>query len=543
MRRTPWHRRIVTHAMALQLAVIAVVLVIVSVAFAWTGQTALEEQYGLRAQAIAESVAEIPDVRRLVTAEAISPELQRIAEGIRLRSGVSFVVITDIDGVRHSHPNPERIGNPVSTDPTRALAGISDWYVQTGTLGASVRGKVPIWDPAGEEVVGIVSVGVLTGEVAETLKDRLSGLLLAGAAAFAAGAIAAYAGARRIRRQTLGLEPPEIAALFEHRDGLLRALHEGVLALDRAGFVTLVNAEAETMLGLQTEDGEMRLADREALHPLVALAEAGTPKVDVPLQIGTQTLLVTCAPISIRGRREGAVFTFRDRTELQGLVSELESAQGLIDALRAQAHEHSNSLHTISGLLELGRHEDVLSVISDHSTAQRELADLYDHRGGADSLIVASLLAKAAIAGERDVRLRTHLGELPQTEMRYSRDLVTVVGNLVDNAVDHLTEMHIAGGEIELAIWHQNDTIRIDVSDSGEGIDQATLESIFDAGFTTKDTRSHDGLGLALVSDVVRSYGGSISVDSEVGSGTLFSVSLPLRSTENSVETEELIDA
>lgn len=537
MKRVPWHRRIVTQAMALQLAVIAVVLVIVSAAFAWTGQDALEEQYGLRAQAVAESVAEIPDVRELVDSSVISPELQRIAESVRLRTGVSFVVITDAEGIRHSHPNPERIGHPVSTDPGPALAGISDWYVQTGTLGPSVRGKVPIWDPSGEQVIGIVSVGVLTGEVSETLRDRLSGLLLAGGAAFAAGAIAAYFGGRRIRRQTLGLEPPEIAALYEHRDGLLQALHEGVLAVDRAGVVTLVNEGAVAMLGLDGTGVGHRLGEDDGLSPFLELAESGSANVDVPLQIGTQMLLVTCAPISIRGKREGAVFTLRDRTELQGLVSELESAQGLVEALRAQAHEHSNNLHTISGLIEMGRHEDVLAVIRDHSAVQRELAVLYDHRGGADSLIVASLLAKAAVAGERDVRVRTHLGILPQTELRFSRDLVTVIGNLVDNAVDHLSEGHSAGGEVEVGVWHRDDVIRIDVSDSGDGIDPADIAGIFKAGYTTKDPRSHDGLGLALVDDVVRSYGGAISVDSEPGSGTLFSVTIPLKSEG------ELVDA
>lgn len=528
MKALPRWRSIVTQAMALQLAVIAVVLTIVSIAFARTGQAALEEQYGLRAQAVAESVAEIPNVRALVEQQDLAPELQEIAEAVRLRTDVTFVVITDVDGIRYSHPTAERIGQRVSTDPGPALAGVSDWYVQTGTLGPSVRGKVPIWGPNGQGVVGMVSVGVLTGEVSDTLNDRLAGLLLAGGGAFAAGAVAAYLGARYIRRQTLGLEPPEIAALFEHRDGMLRALHEGVLAVDRSGFVTLVNTEAATMLGLDDDGSAQRLAAHENLRPLWALAEGGTAQVDVPLQIGTTTLLVTCAPITIRNRREGAVFTFRDRTELQGLVSELETAQGLIDALRAQAHEHSNSLHTIAGLIELGRHDHVLSVVSDHSSSQRELADLYDHRGGADSLIVASLLAKAAVAGERAVRLRTHLGELPETGVHFSRDLVTIIGNLVDNAVDHLSEMHVAGGEVEVGIWHQNGAVRIDVSDSGEGIDPELVADIFEPGYTTKDTRSHDGLGLALVAEVVHGYGGSISVDSEAGSGTLFSITVPI---------------
>jgi two-component system CitB family sensor kinase len=532
MSSTPWHRRIVTQAMVLQLVVIAIVLVVVSVAFARTGQDALEEQYGLRAQAVAESVAEIPDVRKLVASEVISPEVQGIAEAVRLRTGVDFVVITDAAGIRYSHPNAERIGQPVSTDPGPALAGTSDWYVQTGTLGRSVRGKVPIWDVTGEQVIGIVSVGTLTGAVSETLRSRLAGLLLAAGAAFGAGAVAAYFGARRIRRQTLGLEPPEIATLYEHRDGLLRALHQGVLAVDHAGYVTLANDGAATMLGLSEESPGQCLRDRDDLEPLLALLDAGAAQLDVPLQIGTESLLVTCAPITIRNKQDGAVFTLRDRTELQGLVSELESAQGLVEALRAQAHEHSNDLHTISGLIEMGRHEEVLSVVSDHSAAQRELADLYDDRRGADSLIPASLLAKAAVAGERDVRLRTHLGDLPHIEMRFSRDLVTIIGNLVDNAVDHLSQANATGGEVEIAVWHQDGSIRIDVSDSGDGIASEDLDAIFERGYTTKDPRSHDGLGLALASDVVRGYGGSISVDSELGSGTLFSVEVPVTQTQ-----------
>jgi len=526
--QTPFHRRLVTQAMALQLAVIAFVLLIVSLAVARFEQSALEEQYGLRAQAVAESVAEIPTVRQLVVADQISPDVQRIAESVRLRTGVDFVVITNIDGIRHSHPNPERIGAQVSTDPTRALNGISDWYVETGTLGQSVRGKVPIWDQTGEDVVGIASVGVLTGEVSDSLRQRRSGLLAAAGLAFAAGAVAAYFGARRIRRQTLGLEPEEIAALYEHRDGLLRALHEGVLAIDQNGYVVLANDVANTMLRLDGTDLGTRLEGREDLSPLLAMSTAPTSQVDVLFRIDGQMLLVTTAPLTIRGKHHGAVYTFRDRTELQGLISDLESANGLVDALRAQAHEHSNDLHTISGLIELGRHQDVLDVIDNHAQAQRALGDLYNAGVGGDTLIVALLLAKAAVAGERNVLLRTHIGELPQVEIQVSRDIVTIVGNLVDNAVDHLSAGGLSGGEVEVGVWSTDGVIRIDVSDSGDGIDPTDVDAIFEPGYTTKDRRSHDGLGLALVNDLVARYNGTITVDSDADSGTLFSIALHL---------------
>ncbi|MEM9133965.1 MAG: sensor histidine kinase [Actinomycetota bacterium] len=541
MEQVPWQRRLVTQAMALQLAVIGLVLLAVSFAFSRTSEDALREQYGLRAMAVAESVAEVPEIRELLDEGTISPRTQEIAESVRLRTGVSFVVVTDIQGVRHSHPKPERIGQVVSTDPSRALAGISDWYVQTGTLGPSVRGKVPVWDPSGEEVVGIVSVGVLTGEVSDAVRSQLGGLLLAASGAFGFGAMAAYVAARMIRRQTLGLEPPEIAALYEHRDGMLQALHEGVLAVDENRVVTLVNAEATTMIGLEPDSAGLSLDDHDHLADLLSLADGPGPQVDVPLQIGGQLLLVTAAPIAIRGRRQGAVFTFRDRTELQGLVSELESAQSLVDALRAQAHEHSNDLHTISGLIELGRHEDVLSVVTDYSAVERSMADLYRNRSGADSLIVATLLAKTAVAAERQIRLHSHIGDLPQIEVAVSRDLVTIIGNLVDNAIDQLSVSAVGGGEIEVAIWSADGDVRIDVSDSGAGIAPEAIDRIFDSGFTTKDSAGHEGLGLAFVKELVERHDGSIKVDSEVGSGSLFSVSVTM--TPFAPEREVLADA
>jgi two-component system CitB family sensor kinase len=522
--------------MVFQLVIIAVVLLAASLAFARSSEAALEEQYGLRAKSVAESVAEVPEIRQLLGTGEISPRVQEIAESVRLRTGVSFVVVTDVRGVRHSHPRPERIGQTVSTDPSRPLAGISDWYVETGTLGPSVRGKVPVWDPTGEDVIGIVSVGILTGEVSDTVRDRLQDVLLAASGLFLVGALAAYVSARTIRRQTLGLEPPEIAALYEHRDGMLRALNEGVMALDRQGVVTLVNEEAADMLGLSRDSVGRPLPRGDDLARLQTLSSSAGSLRDVPLQIGSRALLVTAAPITIRGKRQGAVYTFRDRTELQGLVSELESAQSLVDALRAQAHEHSNDLHTIAGLIKLGRLDEVLAVVADHSESERALADLYRNRSSSDSLVVASLLAKAAIAAERHIRLRTHIGELPQTEIGVSRDLVTIVGNLVDNAIDHLSDRTVGGGEIEVAIWHHEGEVRIDVSDSGDGIPEDELGHIFLSGYTTKNGLRHEGLGLAFVQELVERHRGTIHVDSEVGSGTLFSVTLSLNAKEELVD-------
>ncbi len=533
MVKVRWHQRLTSQAMVIQLLIIAFVLLIVSLSFARSEQDALEEQYGLRAQSIAASVAEVPTIRQHVSDGTISPDVQKIAEEIRSRTDVDFVVVADAKGVRYSHPNPDRIGKELSTDPGPALAGISDWYIQTGTLGPSVRGKVPITDPSDGQIVGIVSVGILTGEISTILQRRIIGQGTAAAVVFGAASIASWLGARRIRRQTLGLEPPEIASLYEHRDGLLRALKEGVVAVDNNGRITLINEAATSMLLLGSDSLGQHLGFRPDLEDLLRLSESLTPQVDVPFQVDNQTLVVTCAPFEVRDQQLGAVFTIRDRTELRGLVSELESAQTSIDALRSQAHEHSNNLHTISGLIELQQYQGVLDVVDDYSTNQREIADLYGHRTGGDTLIVASLLVKAAIAAERNIRIRAHIADLPQIDVDVSRHLVTIVGNLVDNAVDHLTEIGTSGGEVEVGIWSDKKFFYIDVSDSGHGIGTDIIEHIFSPGFTTKNERSHDGLGLTLVSELIDRYNGEVQVNSDPGSGTLFSVSLSLPTLGN----------
>ncbi len=214
MSDTPWFRRLFTQTLAFQLGITALVLVVAAIAFARQVQTTIEEQYGLRSLAVAESVAAMPIVRDNV-ADPDSPVLlQPVAEAVRAATDVSFVVIADVAGVRRTHPSPDRIGQVVSTDPSEALAGVSGIYTQTGTLGPSVRGKAPIFDQNGE-VVGLVSVGVLSVTVTEAFREDVPAVLLGSALAMALGAVGAWFLARRIRTQTLGLEPAEIAALLE----------------------------------------------------------------------------------------------------------------------------------------------------------------------------------------------------------------------------------------------------------------------------------------------------------------------------------------
>jgi two-component system CitB family sensor kinase len=520
---TPWYRRLFTQTLAIQFVIIALVLAVAAIAFARQAQRTLEEQYGLRSLAVAESVAAMPVVRNNV-ADPNSPALlQPVAESVRAATDVSFVVIANATGIRRTHPSPERIGLEVSTDPSETLAGVSGIYTQTGTLGRSVRGKAPILDDNGE-VIGLVSVGVLLITVTEAFREDVPAVLLGSAIAMALGAVGAWFLARRIRRQTLGLEPADIAAILERREAMLLGIREGVVGLDAEGCINLVNHEATHLLGITQDNLGDHLVDAVPSVALKRLVAEPVEYHDVDLTISERALVANVMPVSVRGHHVGTVLTLRDRTEIESLVGELEAVQDLVEALRAQAHEFSNTLHTISGLIELERTPEVVDLISAHTDTHEHLTAAYESKLP-DPLLVALLIAKSAIAAERGIRFSVDVIGFENCTLVGSRVLITILGNLVDNAFDGVAGPRDGGAQVYLKMTRDIDTLEIAVKDNGAGISPAIRASMFDEGFTTKGADAHAGIGLSLVKDAVAAAGGSIAVEHD--NGTTFLVCIP----------------
>jgi two-component system CitB family sensor kinase len=520
---TPWFRRLFTQTLAIQFVIIALVLAVAAIAFARQVQTTIEEQYGLKSLAVAESVAAMPIVRANV-ADPDSPELlQPVAEAVRTATDVSFVVIADVDGIRRTHPSPERIGLAVSTDPSETLSGVSAVYTQTGTLGRSVRGKAPIFDENGD-VVGLVSVGVLSVTVAEAFRERAPAVLLGSSIAMAIGALGAWYLARRIRRQTLGLEPVEIAALLERREAMLLGIREGVVGLDAGGQVNLVNLEASHLLGITGDNLGDLLVDVVPSVALERLLEERVEFHDIELTISERALVANVMPVSVRGQHVGTVVTLRDRTDFESLVGELESVSGLVDALRAQAHEFSNTLHTISGLIELDRAAEVVDLIAIHADTHGRLTEAYESKI-LDPLIVGLLIAKSAIAAERGIQFYVETSGLEDIALLGSRELITIIGNLVDNAFDSVAGPRNGDAHVVLSLNRVGDGLELSVEDNGPELPPEVQDVMFEEGFTTKGADAHAGIGLSLVRDSVTTLGGSIRVDAD--DGTVFAVSIP----------------
>lgn len=513
--------------LALQLGIILGALIIGAAASYLLESRQLDQRYERRSLNIAQSVAGMPSVGDGLRDTDPSRTLQPLAEGIRKASGASFVVIAGANGVRYSHPTRSMIGKPIDEDFHTVLAGRPWIGVENGTLGVSARGKAPIFDGQGR-VIGIVSVGFLEGTLSQQLAGTLPQLGFYVLVALALGIVGSLLLAQRLKRQTFGLEPGEIATLLETREASLHGIREGTVATDVEGRITLINDEACRLLRVSSEVVGRRLKD--VLPPGrvrdVLIGEA--TGVDEVVLAADRVLVVSRMPVVVRGRTIGYVATFRDRTELESLVRELDNARSVTEALRAQAHDFSNRLHTIAGLIELDRHDEAIQMATESSSVSQELTESLLERVG-DPVLGALLLGKSAVAAERGVQFRLSPDSRLDGDAGHPRDLITVVGNLIDNALDAAAIPSNGGPRwVEVSIHKADGEVIIQVHDSGPGIREGALAQIFSEGFTTKLAApgSRRGLGLALVQQVAARRGGEVTVVNQ--GGALFTVRLPL---------------
>ncbi|PPS90114.1 Sensor histidine kinase DcuS [Streptomyces sp. MH60] len=523
-------RRVFSQVLLMQLAIAAGVAVLATGLFLAPLGDQLDDQAMRRALAIAQTTAQQPQVVRdlRTTRPTANGPVQQEAERVREATKAEYVVVMDREGVRWSHTDPRRIGQVVSTDPGQALSGREVMEIDNGTLGRSARGKVPLRDGDGE-IVGAVSVGIAYDSVRARLIHAIPGLFAYAGGALAVGALASWIISRRVQRQTRDLAFSDIAGLLAEREAMLHGIREGVVALDRGGRVRLLNDEAQRLLGLGGE-AVGRLPDE-------ALGAGRTADVLAGRVTGTDLLTVRGQRVLVANRMPtddgGAVATLRDRTELEQLGRELDSTRGLIDALRAQDHEHANRMHTLLGLLELEMYDDAVEfvgeVVGDHRVTAEQITERIQ-----DPLLAALLVGKATVAAERGVALwvsdRTRLPDL----LVDPRGLVTIVGNLVDNALDAAAGTPHARVEVELRAEGRAATLT--VRDTGPGIPADHRELVFTAGWSTKESPAHRGrgIGLSLVRRLAERQGGSATVGEAYGGGAEFVVVLPEALTEPS---------
>ncbi len=484
------------------------------------------ESAAVRSVDVAEAVAAAPGVTEALDDPDPAASIQPYAERVRRDTGTDFVVVMGLDRTRYSHPDSSQLGRPFIGDLGGAPEGEVFTQEYTGTLGRSVRAVVPVSDAG--EVVALVSVGITLERIDRQLERRLLPIVVAAGAVLVLGALGTWLIGRRLRRQTHGMGAAEITRMYEYYDSVLHAVREGLLLTDDAGRVQLVNDEAARLLGTSVEAVGRRVTEIGLPGSLGDSLLAGTVGPDEIGLVGDRVLVVNQATAHWQGRKVGSVVTLRDHTELQAVSGELDSVRGLAESLRAQNHEAANRLHTVVSLVELGRVEDAVEFATEELESAQLLTDTVVGAVG-EPVVAAVLLGKSAQASERGIDLAIDDASRVTGLVVEPRDMVTILGNLLDNAFEAVAETEAR--QVRVRVVADESALDLEVDDSGPGLPDGAVDQVFRRGWSTKrsDETVGRGLGLALVGQVVRRYGGRIEAGpSELG-GARFSVRVEVR--------------
>ncbi|MFJ6003702.1 ATP-binding protein [Arthrobacter sp. NPDC092385] len=495
-----------------------------------------------RMVAVSTSIALEPAVLEAVQGPDPSATLQPYAVEVMDRLGVDFITIMGTDRTRFTHRNPEEIGKPYLGSVAEALAGRTHTETYAGTLGPSIRSIVPVLDDDGS-VRAMVAAGITVDRAAIARNAQLPLIAVIALGALALGALVSFLLSRRLRDATLGMGPAELSRTFVFYDSVLHSVREGLLLIDASGRLVLYNDQAARLLGLDGTPEPVqasRLDVAPSLRELLASGRRARDEVHLTenrVLVVNQEPAVPPSPARRGGHAQpalGTVTTLRDHTEIEALTGQVETMRTLTDALRSQTHEHANRLHTIVSLVELGRSADALDFATrDLQQSQRltdEVVEAID-----EPFIAALLVGKAAQANERGIELTSDIAHDAQAGSLNPVDLVTVIGNLLDNAFDEAAASEEP--RVLLAVRRVTDDdgapeLEIVVEDSGNGLPDSEKARIFDVGYSTKEADGSNsggrGFGLALVRQAVQRFAGSIEVTDTDDGGARFAVRLPL---------------
>ncbi|MDA8228202.1 MAG: sensor histidine kinase [Desulfitobacterium hafniense] len=505
------------------LVLLSVLLVGVTIVI-WISDST-EEEMGMRAMAIARTLAQLSAIQDNLGQKGGERVIQPIAERIRLATGVEYIVVFDMNKIRYSHPLADRIGTPfVDGDEERALLQQEYLSRARGVRGPSIRAFVPVLTDEGTRQVGVVAVGVLTPTLAEILKTiryRLYSSLLVGLAFGIAGS---FYLARNIKKNMFRLEPEEIARVFEERVAILQALGEGVIAVNTEGKITLINKEACRITGTTAQCVGQKI-EQVVGHTDISLIIRGGVEYNSELFINKQLVLANFLPVRLKERIVGAVMTFRDKTDFKRLAEELTGVKTFIEALRVQNHEYLNKLHTIAGLIQLTKYQEASDYIFEVTEEQQEVTQFLSKRIRNPS-VAGLLLGKFNRAKELKIILSfdedSCVGELP-SELE-SSNLVIILGNLLENAFEAVADKDLR--EVHCLLSQRKTELVCAVEDTGHGIRLEDQTQIFEWGFTTKGSENR-GIGLYIVKKIINKLNGSIEIESG-NWGTRFQIRIPL---------------
>lgn len=517
-----------TKIVGLSAALIITVIVLLASIFSYMQFVESKRQAEQLALQAAKSISFMPEVKAAFQKKQPSRYIQPLAEQVREQIGAASIVVQNREQIIYSHSNQKWIGkkNKEAVNDRALLFGGYYTLDGEGTTGPAIMGKAPIVISHGKytEVVGVVTVEFLKSHVHAQLITRIQQIILFSLAVLLLGMIGGIFLAKSIKKDTLGLEPHEIASLYRERNAILLSIKEGIIAIDHQGFITMMNTSAKNMLGLQTEYLHHHIIEVFPYTNMIEVLDTGIARSDQEIFLNEKTFILNLTPIIEHQRIVGVVASFRDKTELKSLINTISEVRKYSEDLRAQTHEFTNKLYVLSGLLQLGQYKDAFEFIQKESAVhQTQNRILFDQI--LDSKVQAILLGKIGKASEKKIHFsvdsESTLDTLPE-HIEISH-LIIIIGNLIDNAFEAVS--HQSEKEVSFFITDIGHDLIIEVMDNGPGISEEVLNQIFTKGFSTKGTDR--GYGLANIKKMVDELGGSIEVYNQPEGGAIFSVYLP----------------
>lgn len=484
-----------------------------------------EDSQAEKAKTIAHIVANDSIVIDGLIGKADTSAIQTYTNRILKNTGVQFIVVMDMNGIRKSHPNPQKIGHHfIGGDEGPALKGKEHVSLAEGTLGISMRVFVPVFSETGEQL-GAVAVGISADNVKERVKESRHIIYIGVGVGVLVGIIGAILLARHIKRSLFGLEPHRIAKILEERNTMLQSVKEGIIAVDKEANVTLINNEAKRLFKKSGLEEDFIGKDVELYMPnsrIKEVLQTGEVQLNEEQNIYGIKIVTNRVPLYVKGEIVGAIATFRDKTEIRKLAEELTGIRLYAEALRAQSHEFMNKMHVVLGLTHMKQYEELQKYISGMvSEHQYEIGGIMKRIKS--PVFAGFLLGKLSYAREKNIKLiiseDSYMPEMDDESITH--ELITIVGNLIDNALEAV--MNCEKKQVEVEIQY-GDTLTITVQDTGKGI-QEEIGVLFTKGYSTKgDNR---GYGLYLVKESIQRINGKIHMHSLVGKGTTITIEIP----------------
>ena len=483
-------------------------------------------------QNVAETIAYSPFLTNdVLTSEGKNKDISEYLDSLKEALGdIDVISVVNKERTRIYHSNHGLIGtvyDGVLPDFESDKNGYDAVY-ETGPSGTQRRAYAAIYDESGEYIGVVMAIMLVKNIRSETAQILFIFSLITLAAILMELLISAELSGK-IKKALLGYEPDVFSAMYQIRDSILETLKEGILAVDQNGIVQFANEAAVNMLEeIQADLGKTIVGqnigclgdDMMFVHTL----ESG--KKEFSRKLGNANILVDKIPIEEGGSIIGAIAIFHNRAEYTKLMEDLSGTRYLVDSMRANNHDFTNKLHVILGLIQMEMYEEATAYIQNITMVQRSTISRIMNAVDVPA-IAALLIGKTARASELNIKFILREGCCySQSDMNLpSEVLVTIIGNLIDNAFESMNENNDYSVQKELlfGIYSKPGAVLITTDDTGSGISGESMEHIFENGYSTKGEGR--GTGLYQVKSMIDALGGKITAESQVGVGTSFSVS------------------